>query len=140
MLPINLLSVLIAGVAAFIIGFLAHGPIAGKLWMKLANIHPTGEEKLSDMIPQMVMNLAVNIITAYFIALVYMFVKTSYLTSMISVCTGVMTAFFLWLGFIATSSSIDVIWMGKSFKLWLYEAVSSLVVFLAMGAIIAVNI
>jgi hypothetical protein len=32
---------------------------------------------------------------------------------------------------------MDVIWMGKSKNLWLFECVSSLICFLAMGAIIA---
>jgi ABC-type phosphate/phosphonate transport system permease subunit len=38
---INIWGVLISAVVAFILGFLAHGPVAGKLWMKLANIVPT---------------------------------------------------------------------------------------------------
>ena len=53
----------------FIIGFLFHGPLFGKLWMKLANIHPTGNEKLSDMIPQMVKNFLANIVCAYVIGM-----------------------------------------------------------------------
>jgi hypothetical protein len=60
MSQINLLSVFIAALSAFIIGFLLHGPILGKLWMRLANIHPTGNEKLKDMIPQMIWNFIVN--------------------------------------------------------------------------------
>lgn len=32
---------------------------------------------------------------------------------------------------------IDVIWMGKSKKLWMFETVSSLITFLAMGAVLA---
>jgi hypothetical protein len=44
-------AVLAAAFACFVIDFLMRGPIAGKLWMKLANIHPTGKEKLSDMYP-----------------------------------------------------------------------------------------
>ena len=36
MTSINLIAVSIAAVAAFVLGFLFHGPVAGKLWMKLA--------------------------------------------------------------------------------------------------------
>ncbi len=64
MLPINLMAVLVAAVAAFILGFLFHGPVTGKLWMKLANIHPTGKEKFADMIPKMLWNLLANFVTA----------------------------------------------------------------------------
>jgi hypothetical protein len=42
------------------------------------------------------------------------------------------------IGFVVTSTSMDVIWMGKSCKLWLFEVFTSLICFLAMGAIIAI--
>ena len=136
MLSIHFGSVLLAAVVSFILGFMFHGPISGKLWMKLANIHPTGNEKFKDMIPQMFWNLVVNIVTAYILAM-FIFTTASYYNTLGNVVGGMGIAFWAWLGFIVTSTSIDVIWMGKSKKLWLFEAVSSLICFLAMGAIIA---
>ncbi len=65
MLPINFLTVSLAAVVAFVLGFLFHGPVTGKLSMKLANIRMTGNEKMADMVPMMVWNLVVNFITAY---------------------------------------------------------------------------
>jgi hypothetical protein len=50
---------------------------------------------------------------------------------------GVIMGVWFWLGFLVTSSSIEVIWMGRSWKLWLFEAGCSLIVMAAMGAIIA---
>lgn len=137
MLSINLVSVLIAAVASFIIGFMFHGPLFGKLWMKLANIHPTGNEKFSDMIPQMLKNLLANIVCAYVLAM-FIFVTESYYNNTGNIVGGMGIAFWAWLGFIVTSSSMDVIWMGKEKKLWLFEIVTSFVSFIAMGAIIAV--
>jgi Protein of unknown function (DUF1761) len=137
MLPINYLAVLVAAVVAFIIGFLMHGPIAGKLWMKLANIHPTGKEKFSDMVPQMLLNLLANIVSAYVLAVVYLFASTSSFMGGSGALNGMVCAFWVWLGFNVTATSMGVIWMGESKKLWLFEIVSSLLVFLAMGAIIA---
>lgn len=136
MLAINFWAVIVAAVAAFVIGFLMHGPIAGKLWMKLANIVPTGNEKLSDMYGQMIKNFIANIVTSIALALVILFAQTSGLLSDSALCTGLLVAFIAWIGFIVTSTSIDVIWMGKSAKLWLFEAGSSLITFLAMGAIL----
>jgi hypothetical protein len=136
MLPINLLAVVVAAVACFVIGFLMHGPIAGKLWMKLANIHPTGKEKLSDMYPQMLKNFIMNLLTAYCLANI-IFVSAIYHNTVGSATSGMAVAFWVWLGFVVTSTSMDVIWMGKSKNLWLFECVSSLICFLAMGAIIA---
>lgn len=137
MFSINLVSVLVAAVSAFIIGFLAHGPVAGQLWMRLANIHPTGNEKFVDMIPQMIYNLIVNIISAYVLALVYSFAVSASFLGGASMMTGIVIAVLLWFGFNFTATSIEVIWMGRSMKLWIFECVSSLIVFVAMGAIIA---
>jgi hypothetical protein len=136
MLPINLVSVFVAAVVAFIIGFLFHGPLFGKLWMKLANIHPTGKEKLSDMIPQMLKNLLANIVCAYILAM-FIYPISNYYNSVGNILGGMGIAFWAWLGFLVTSSSMDVIWMGKPKNLWVFEIVSSLTTFLAMGAILA---
>jgi hypothetical protein len=137
MLSINYWAVLVAALANFIIGFLFHGPILGNLWMKLANITPTGNEKFSDMIPQMIKNYLANVIFAYVLSIMYLFTSTSPLTTTGNVSMGLLVGFAVWFGFIATSSSMDVIWMGRSYKLWLFELASSLVSILAMGAIIA---
>lgn len=137
MISINFVAVLVAAVVAFILGFLFHGPISGKLWMKLANITPTGNEKFKDMISQMVWNLVVNIITASVMAMIFVLVFSSPLMGPATWYRGAMVGIWVWLGFLATSSSIDVIWMGKSFKLWMFEAVCSLIVTGVMGAIIA---
>jgi hypothetical protein len=136
MLPINYWAVLVAAIANFIIGFLFHGPLFGKVWMKLADIHPTGNEKFADMIPQMVKNLLANIVFAYVLASVYLFATTSPLIGGSGALNGMMCAFWIWLGFVVTTTSIEVIWMGRSYKLWLFEACASLVSCLAMGAII----
>lgn len=137
MLPINYVAVLVAAVVAFVIGFLFHGPLFGKVWMRLANVHMTGNEKLSDMVPQMLWNLFIHIVTAYALAAVYLLAATSPYLSGSALEDGLIVAFIIWLGFLVTASSIEVIWMGRSVKLWLFEAASSLVVMLAMGAIIA---
>ncbi len=140
MLPINYLAVIVAAIAAFIIGFLFHGPFFGKLWMRLAKVQMTGNEKLSDMYGKMIWNFVANLATAYGLAVVYLLGSSSPYMTGSALWNGIIIAFVVWLGFLVTSTSIEVIWMGKSFKLWLFEACSSLVVMLAMGAIIAVGI
>jgi len=137
MTSINLLAVSIATIAAFVLGFLFHGPVGGKLWMKLANIHPTGNEKFKDMIPQMLWNLLAQFVTAFVLAVIYLFASSSSYIGGKGIFGGVILAIWLWLGFLVTSSSIEVIWMGRNYKLWLYEAVCSLIAMITMGAIIA---
>jgi hypothetical protein len=136
MLPINLVSVFVSAVVAFILGFLFHGPVSGKLWMKLANIHPTGNEKFSDMYGKMFWNFIVNFITAFGLANIIL-VSTAYSHTEGSAISGMAVGFWVWVSFLVTSSSIEVIWMGRSWKLWIFEAVCSLIVMVIMGAILA---
>jgi hypothetical protein len=137
MFSISFISIIVAAIAAFIIGFLFHGPLFGKVWMRLANITPTGNEKFSDMYGQMAWNLVSNIVTALVLGIMYAFAANSGLLGEGAVGNGMIVGFLVWLGFLVTSSSIEVIWMGKSRALWMFEAASSLVVMLTMGAIIA---
>lgn len=136
MFPLNYAAIVVAGLANFFIGFMFHGPLFGKLWMKLAKVTPTGNEKFKDMIPQMLKNLLVNILFAYVLAVVYLFATTSPLMGGSGALNGMMCAFWIWFGFVFTTTSIEVIWMGRSPKLWYFELASSLVSTLAMGAII----
>ncbi len=138
MLHINFIAVILAAVAAFIIGFMFHGPLLGKMWMRLAKIVPTGNEKLSDMRGQMFANLVSNFVTALALAVVYALSSASPIMSFSPAINGVIIALIAWLGFLVTSSSIEVIWMGRSYKLWLFECFSSLVTMLAMGIIITI--
>ena len=138
MLPINYVAVLVAAIASFVIGFLLHGPVLGKMWMELANIHPTGDEKFMDMMPQIIKNILADILFAYGLSAVYVLSSTSTLISTQGAVRGMMVAFLVWLGFIVASSSMEVIWMGRSYKLWWFELFASLLSCLAMGTIIAV--
>lgn len=134
----NIIAIVLAALATFIIGFLFHGPLFGKLWMRLANVHPTGNEKMSGMIPQMIWNFIVNLVTAGVMALLFLAIFTSSLIGEETWYKGAIWAAWIWLGFIVTSSSINVIWMKHSWKLWLFECVASLVSFVAMGIILVV--
>jgi hypothetical protein len=136
-MSINFVAVIVSALVSFILGFLFHGPVSGKLWMRLANIHPTGNEKLRDMYGQMFWNFVVNIITAGVMAMIFSLVFTSSLMGPATWYRGVIMGVWLWLGFLVTSSSIEVIWMGRNWKLWLFEAGCSLVTMAAMGAILA---
>lgn len=137
MLPINLISVLLATLAAMVLGFLLHGPILGKVWMRLANIVPTGNEKFSDMLPNLFWNLIANFVTAYVIAVIYLFAAPSSYLAGEGIWKGVICALWLWIGFVVTSSSMEVIWMGRKLGLWLFECGCSFLVMSVMGAIIA---
>ncbi len=136
MSPINITAVLVAALATFVVGFLLHGPIAGKLWMKLSNIHPTGKEKLSDMYGQMFWNYVANIVCAIVMSGVFWLVFSSPIMGEMNAYRGAIVAFWLGLGFVVTAASMETIWMGRSVKLWLFEAVASILGLMAMGAVL----
>ncbi len=137
MLPINFKAVVVAALFAFVLGFLFHGPLLGKLWMKLANIQPTGSEKFSDMVPRLVWNFIATLVTAFVLAVIYLFAASSPYLAGSGVWKGVVCGIWVWGGFLVTATSIEVIWMGRSLALWLFETACSFVVMATMGAIIA---
>ncbi len=136
MFIINYGAVLLAAVANFVIGFLLHGPILGKLWMKLANVHPTGNEKLADMLPQLLKNFIVQLIFVYIFAVIFSLAAFSPALGGVSIINGIKVAVLVWFGFICTTTSIEVIWMGRTYQLWLYECFCSLISSIVMGIII----
>ena len=135
MLAINIVPVIVSAVVAFILGFMFHGPLTGKLWMKLADIHPTGKEKFSDMVPQMISNLITNFVTAYVLSVMYLFMSSSLYGNGAGARTGIICALWVWIGFLVTTTSIEVIWFKRKISLWIFESACSLIVMMAMGAI-----
>jgi len=51
---------------------------------------------------------------------------------------GAVTGFWMWLGFVATKTLGGVLWEGKKLDLYLLNVAYDLVMFLLMGAILAV--
>lgn len=137
MIPINHLAVIVATVAAFIVGFMFHGPLFGKLWMKLANVTPTGKEKFSDMYGQIAISILTYLVMAYGFAVIYAFAFTSSLLGGATVMTGLTAAFVVWLGFVVTTSSMDVTWLKHSKKLWAFEAICNGVIIAVIALIVS---
>jgi hypothetical protein len=127
----NIISILVAAAVGFIVGFLIHGPLFGKTWMRLAGIHPTGNEKFSDMIPQMVQNYIANVVSAGVLSLI---LNISFgMLWEASWYRAVVITFILWLGFVVTNSSMEVIWMKRKFWHWAFDAAAALCVMVAMS-------
>lgn len=135
----NILAVLVAAAAMFVIGFAWHGPLFGKMWMRLAGVvMPEPQPKFSSMIPQMVWNYVANVLVVWVFATMFGFIGALMpsATPFSSWYTGAIFAGWIWFGFLLPISSYNVIWMKESKKLWLFELSSQLASFLAMGAII----
>ncbi len=123
---ISYLAILLATLAAFIIGSAYYGAI-GKQWMKAARID---EAKFT---PRLLINSIVcELIMAFFLAGVIGHLGDGQVTPY----NGVVTGFFIWLGFIATTLAVNHRYQGFGWDLTVIDAVHWLLVLVAMGAVI----
>ena len=134
----GIFPILISAAVCFVIGFLFHGPLFGKVWMRLAKITPTGNEKLSEMKAQMFWNYFSNVVQAFVLSGAIWISSYSAVIGEMTWYKGMIIGLCLWLGNVLTTTSIDVIWMGKSWKLWLFDNVSFAICSAVMGIILAI--
>lgn len=117
---INLLAVLIAGLVSFVLGGIWYSPLLfGNTWMKLAGVKKEKKDQF------MWLRYLV-----YFIGLLVMsFVLAHFLifTSAMSYVDGLVTVFWLWLGFIAPISIGCVLWEKKSINLFVLNNAYNLI-------------
>lgn len=134
MFDLNPWIIIMAAAVYFIIGFLAHGPVLGKLWMKLANIKPTGKEKMSDMYGQMFWNLVSNLVLATVMAKLMLLIDLSGF-AINEWCTAWGAAMMIWV-IDLTMTAMEPIWMGRKLSLWIFESLVTLVSLLAMATVL----
>jgi uncharacterized protein YacL len=135
MIPVDYLSVLVAGIAAMILGALWYGPVFGKPWMRMMGF--TKENmKAMKMTPAVAMALGfvAALVMAYVLAQLLALAEMTY--GELSLSGALQDAFLVWLGFVAPVTLGVVIWEGKPWKLWFLNAGYYLVSLSIMAAII----
>ena len=130
---VNWLPIVIAMVASLLIGFAWYGPLFGQVWMRESGI--TMPEKPPSMTKPIILSLIGALFMGYVLTHSLVF-GNSYL-SMSGVSSGLMGAFWNWLGFVVPVMLSFVAWEGKSWKLFAIQAGYWLVLLLVSGAIIA---
>jgi hypothetical protein len=88
------IAIIVAAVAAMIIGHLWYGPLFGKQWRKLTGMKKEDVHK-EDMPKMMIMALLNSLVMMY---VLYQFIMMGDTTMM----GAIMTAFWVWLGFLMT--------------------------------------
>lgn len=127
---VSLAGIVLATVANVVIGSIWYSPMAfGNLWMRLVN---KKKEEIKGAGKSMVLAVIANFIQAYFLAL---FIK-SYGAN--SITEGAMLGALLWVGFIATSSSMEYIFEKRKPGLYILGNGYQLVSMIVMGMILAV--
>ena len=131
-MKINYPAVVVAAVVHFIIGGLWYGVIFGNLFLKIIEWTP---EQLARI-------QAESHWTAYLIAfitslvLVYILAHFIQYTGATTVGGGLQTAFWLWLGFVATTQLATVIFEQRKLGLYLLNVGYQLVAAMICGAIL----
>jgi len=129
---INILAVLICGVLYMIIGALWYGPMLfGKAWMKAIGKKPEDikkEEAMKAMGISFLASLVLSGVLAFFVSM----------ANATTFASGAMTAFWLWLGFVATTHLIVLAYENRKLPLYTMFVTYALVWMLLAGGILAI--
>ncbi len=132
---VNYTAILAAAVVNMVLGFLWYGPLFGKPWMKMMGYSKEDMEKAkkSGMMPKLyVTALAGAVVMAYVLSHFLQVGGASTATA------GATVGFWVWLGFIATTTLSGLLWEKKPFNLYLLNNGYYLVLLLVNGALLAV--
>ncbi len=112
---VNLYAILACAVMSIFLGSIWYGPLFGEIWMKLVGIKKpekiTKEMKMSMMRSYGLMFLG-SLLMAFVLGSILLLMGAS------SVSQALMTAGFVWIGFVAPSSIGVVLFEGKPWRLW----------------------
>jgi hypothetical protein len=132
MMNVNLLALLLCAVAHMALGMLWYGPFFGKMWMKEIGFTKADGEmaKKNGMGPTYTMAFVSALITAFVLA------QFLQLTQATTVPQALMTAFWAWLGFVATIAINTVLFEKRTLTVYVINIAYNLASLLAMSAIL----
>ncbi|MDB5195087.1 MAG: hypothetical protein JWO84_271 [Parcubacteria group bacterium] len=143
MVPVNYLAVLVAAIAAFVLGALWYGPFFGRAWMNTLGMNMDEMKAKAKNDPsmqgKMMKGYAItalgSLLMAFVLAHALVFAGTyQHLTG---VMAGLEAGIWNWLGFVAPVSITGVLWESKSWKWWFITAGYYLVALALMGVILS---
>lgn len=111
---LNWLAIGIMTVASFALGALWHGPLFGKLWMRIHH----GDQKMTDAEMQKTMEGMWKIMLAEFVATLLMVIGLACVIRAIPAYSPMQTAFMIWLAFVLPTMISTVLW-GNDAKKWM---------------------
>mgnify|MGYP001593097774 CR=1 FL=1 len=131
---LNWWAVLVAALAAYILGALWYSPLLfGKTWLHLMG---WSREQMEHHKKEALRGYLINFVATFVVAAVLAHVV--YFLNVVDWQEGLETGFWMWLGFVVTVQLGGVLWEGKKFALFLLNTGYNLASLLAMGVILAV--
>ncbi|PCI29957.1 hypothetical protein COB55_01085 [Candidatus Wolfebacteria bacterium] len=131
---VNFIALIVAAVASMVIGMAWYSQaLFGSSWAKAAGLSSEALAKIKRK------GMGRTLITALVASIVmgYVLVAGIALTGANSFAAGAELGFWVWLGFIATTSLGIVLWEGKPWKLWIINNSYQLISVAVMGGILA---
>jgi hypothetical protein len=134
--PVNYLGVLLAAVASMVLGFVWYGPLLGKPWMKEMGMTDKDmkEAQKKMMGPMYLLSFVGSLVMAFVLAHSTVFAGSYMKVSGAS--AGLQAGFWSWLGFVAPVQMTDVLFGGKSWKLYQINTGYQLASLLLMGLVL----
>ncbi len=132
---VNYLAVVVAAILHMALGFLWYGPLFGKMWMGMMGFTQKTIEEAKTK-GGMGKNYAIALLGAFVTNWVLAYVVG--FSGAATILEGMQAGFWVWLGFMATTTLSGVLWEGKSWKLYLLNNGHLLIGLLLSGAILAV--
>ncbi|OGJ58919.1 hypothetical protein A2881_05315 [Candidatus Peribacteria bacterium RIFCSPHIGHO2_01_FULL_55_13] len=132
----HVLSIIIALLVSYGIGFLWHGPLFGKLWMEYNKITPPKKEdmKFSMMLPGLTANLVQVIVLSAVLG------RTFEIVALAHVGHALLIATIIWLPFTGLTIVNSYAWEGKKIGHMALDAGYYLVSFWAIAAVLYVTL
>ncbi|NOT06604.1 MAG: DUF1761 domain-containing protein [Gemmatimonadales bacterium] len=129
--PVNYLAIVVAGLAAFVIGALWYTALFGKQWLAAQNFTP---EQMAAAQKDMAKTYGISVVCYIVMAFVLSVLIGN--LDIVSAGTGAKLGALCWLGFAATIGLTASLYGGKSIKIYYIDAAYQLVFMTVMGAIL----
>ena len=131
-ISVNMLAVVVAAIAAFVVGFLWHGPVFGAQWMKMMGITKADMEaaKKQPMGGKMVGAFAQQLVIAFVLA------QFASVWGAVDVMGALTLTFWIWLGFMAAILFDGVLWEKRTMNLYLFNIAYRFVSLAVMAVIL----
>lgn len=125
---ISPIAIIIAVFFNMFLGAIWYSPqVLGSIWASSQHLN---QDVLKPSIGSYLGTFAISLVTVWVLAIFFQ------LLSVVTIAEGIIVAFFLWLGFIATTHLSGVIWTNKTFKAYLIDTSFQLVSLLISAIIL----